>query len=108
MAVLDQIFLWSVVFSLIIEITLVVIGIVSKKKIINEDSRKVLEDNKLLVLISIGLMLVAILFELLGEIVELIATEYPAIDFIERFHMTVLLSSLIIIGILTYKMVRVK
>ncbi len=108
MAVLDQIFFWSVVFCLIIEFILLVIAAVKKKTLINEASRKILEDNKLIFLIAIGLIIISISFELIGEIAKLFATKYPAIEFIEKVHMTLLLGSLIIIGILTYKMVRAK
>jgi hypothetical protein len=106
MAVLDQIFFWSIVSCLIIEIILLVIVVVKKKRLINEASRKVLEDNKRIFLIATWLILVAILFELIGEIAALFATKYPAIEFMEKVHMTLLLGSLIIIANLTYKMVR--
>ncbi len=108
MAVLDQIFFWSVVFAFVIEIILIVIIILRKKQLISEDSRKVFEGNKLLFLIVIGLLVVTLLFELVGEISEIFEKEYPAIEVLDKVHMIVLLVSLILIGWLTYKMVRSK
>ncbi len=108
MAVLDQIFFWSVVFAFVIEIILLVIVILRKKQLISEDSRKVFEGNKLLFLIVIGLLVVTLLFELVGEISEIFEKEYPAIEVLDKVHMIVLLVSLILIGWLTYKMVRSK
>jgi hypothetical protein len=106
MAILDQIFFWSVIFATVIEIILLVIIVVRKKKLLTEESRKVFEDNKNIFFIAVGFMLVTILFELIGEISELFASESLIIEFIEKIHMTVLLGSLIMIGILTYEMVR--
>ncbi len=108
MAVLDQIFFWSVVFAFVIEISLIVIVTLKKKQLISEDSRKVFEGNKILFLIAIGFMVVTLLFELVAEIGELFEKEYPAIEFLDKVHMIVLLASLILIAWLTYKMVRSK
>jgi hypothetical protein len=106
MAVLDQIFFWSVVFVFGIEIILIVIVMLRKKRLISEDSRTVFEGNKILFLSAIGLLVVTLLFELIGEISELFEKEYPAIEFLGEIHMIVLLVSIVLIGWLTYKMVR--
>ncbi len=106
MATLDQIFFWSVVLVTLIEVALFVIIVVRKKEVTSEEARKVVKNNTNLFLGAVGLLIVALLFEFIGEIGEIF--EYPAIEFLDKIHMAIMLVSLILFGLLTYKMARSK
>jgi hypothetical protein len=104
MSISNQIFVWSAVIALIIELILIAFILIRKEKVLSEQSRELFANHEKTFFYVGVLLLLSLLLEIIAEVTELFELEIGAALLLDNYSMIVLLLSLILITKITLEM----